>query len=120
MSHHSSRRFRLRARGVDGVRGQRRRVSVRSGAGLAVECRDRPGLAAAAEASVATGKPARRFKDFKYRTLGSWSRERRVIGKAEWMTPSVAEAADTTQRRKKKRAKKARKAKADAPPPILL
>jgi Transposase DDE domain group 1 len=77
-------------------------------------------LTAAAEASVATGKPARRFKDFKYRTLDSWSRERRVIGKAEWMTPSVAEAADTTQRRKKKKAKKARKVKAAAPPPILL
>ena len=77
-------------------------------------------LAAAAEASVATGKPARRFKDFKYRTLDSWSRERRVIGKAEWMTPSLAEADDTTQRRKKKKAKKARKAKAVAPPAILL
>ena len=77
-------------------------------------------LSAAAEASVATGKPTRRFKDFKYRTLDSWSRERRVVGKAEWMTPSVAEAADTTQRRKKKKAKKAGKARADAPPPILL
>jgi hypothetical protein len=54
-------------------------------------------LAAAAEASVATGKPARRFKDFTYSTLNSWSPERRVIGKAEWMTPSVAEADDTTQ-----------------------
>src|SRR5258708_36037527 len=77
-------------------------------------------LAAAAEASVATGEPARRFKDFKYRTLDSWSRERRVIGKAEWMTPSVAEAADTMQRRKRKKVKKVRKAKAAAPPPILL
>ena len=78
-------------------------------------------LSAAAEASVATGKPTRRFKDFKYRTLDSWSRERRVVGKAEWMTPLVAEAADTTQRRKKKGGKKAGKAKAlDAPPPILL
>jgi Transposase DDE domain group 1 len=75
-------------------------------------------LAAAAEASVATGEPARRFKDFKYRTLDSWSRERRVIGKAEWMTPSVAEAADPTQRRKKK-AKKTRKAKAVAAPPAI-
>src|ERR1700759_1362437 len=74
-------------------------------------------LAAAAEASVATGKPTRRFKDFKYRTLDSWSRERRVIGKAEWMTPSLAEADDTTQRRKKKKAKKAGKAKAVAAPP---
>ena len=77
-------------------------------------------LAAAAEASVATAKPARRFKDFRYRTLDSWSRERRVIGKAEWMTPSLAEADDTTQRRKKKKAKKARKAKAVAAPPAIL
>jgi hypothetical protein len=77
-------------------------------------------LAAAAEASVATGKPARRFKDFKYRTLDSWSRERRVIGKAEWMTPSLAEADDTTPRRKKKKAKKARKAKAVAAQPAIL
>jgi hypothetical protein len=33
--------------------------------------------------SLRTGKPARRFKDFRYATRGSWSRERRVIGKAE-------------------------------------
>ena len=38
---------------------------------------------AEAEASLA-GKPARRFKDFRYSTLDSWSRKRRVIGKAEW------------------------------------
>jgi hypothetical protein len=31
----------------------------------------------------ATGEPARRFKDFRYQTLKSWSRERRVVGKAE-------------------------------------
>ena len=74
-------------------------------------------MAAAAEESVATGKPARWFKDFNYRTLDSWSRERRVIGKAEWMTPSVAETDDTTQRQKKR--KKVRKNKAaDAPPAI--
>ena len=30
-----------------------------------------------------TGKPARRFRDFTYRTLDSWSCARRVIGKAE-------------------------------------
>jgi hypothetical protein len=30
-----------------------------------------------------TGKPARRFKDFRYTTLDSWSRRRRVVGKAE-------------------------------------
>jgi hypothetical protein len=32
-----------------------------------------------------TQRPARVFKDFRYQTLKSWSRERRVIGKAEWM-----------------------------------
>jgi Transposase DDE domain group 1 len=31
----------------------------------------------------ATGQPARLFKDFRYRTKKSWSRERRVVGKAE-------------------------------------
>lgn len=30
-----------------------------------------------------TGQPARVFRDFEYRTLDSWSRSRRVIGKAE-------------------------------------
>jgi hypothetical protein len=30
-----------------------------------------------------TGNPARRFKDFVYQTLDSWTRERRVVGKAE-------------------------------------
>jgi len=33
--------------------------------------------------SLRTGRSARCFKDFRYATLGSWSRERRVIGKAE-------------------------------------
>jgi len=31
-----------------------------------------------------TGKPARRFKDFKWSTVRSWSCERRVVAKAEW------------------------------------
>jgi hypothetical protein len=31
----------------------------------------------------ATGEPARQFKDFSYQTRKSWSRERRVVGKAE-------------------------------------
>lgn len=30
-----------------------------------------------------TGQPMRRFRDFQYRTRNSWSRRRRVIGKAE-------------------------------------
>jgi hypothetical protein len=41
-------------------------------------------LANAEEESRRTGQPARRFKDFRYATLDSWSRRRRVIGKAEW------------------------------------
>ena len=32
----------------------------------------------------ASGKPARRFRDFTWSTLDSWSRMRRVVGKAEW------------------------------------
>ena len=43
-----------------------------------------PELAAAQEQSQKTGKPARRFKDFNWRTRKSWSRERRVVAKAEW------------------------------------
>jgi hypothetical protein len=41
-------------------------------------------LAAAQEQSQRTGKSARRFKDFAWRTRNSWSRERRVVAKAEW------------------------------------
>jgi hypothetical protein len=40
-------------------------------------------LQAETEAS-STGKPVRHYKDFHYATLDSWSRRRRVIGKAEW------------------------------------
>ncbi|HEV2445432.1 MAG TPA: IS1380 family transposase [Candidatus Sulfopaludibacter sp.] len=40
-------------------------------------------MIAASVESLGTGKPARRFKDFTYSTLDSWSRERRVVGKAE-------------------------------------
>jgi hypothetical protein len=41
-------------------------------------------LAAAAALSQTTGQPARRFKDFAWRTRDSWSRARRVVAKAEW------------------------------------
>jgi hypothetical protein len=40
-------------------------------------------LIVAAVESIRTSKPARRFKDFTYATLDSWSRSRRVIGNAE-------------------------------------
>jgi Transposase DDE domain group 1 len=41
-------------------------------------------LFAAAEESGRTGRPARRFRDFRWQTRKSWSRERRVVAKAEW------------------------------------
>jgi len=63
-------------------------------------------LAEAAEENRQSGKPARRFKDFHYRTHKSWSRQRRVVGKAEWMIPSVAESEGTTKPRRKKKNKK--------------
>jgi Transposase DDE domain group 1 len=40
-------------------------------------------LAAVAAEHARTGQPARRFKEFFYATLDSWSRARRVVGKAE-------------------------------------
>jgi hypothetical protein len=40
-------------------------------------------LATAEAESLARGGPARRFADFGWRTLDSWSRTRRVVGKAE-------------------------------------
>src|SRR6516164_10668100 len=41
-------------------------------------------LEAARHHSERTGRPARRFTDFMWSTLDSWSRERRVVAKAEW------------------------------------
>ena len=41
-------------------------------------------LAAAEAEAKSTGKAARRFKDFHWTTLDSWSRRRRVVAKAEW------------------------------------
>ena len=60
-------------------------------------------LAEAAEENRQSGRPARRFKDFQYRTRKSWSRQRRVVGKAEWMIPSVAESESATKPRRKKK-----------------
>jgi hypothetical protein len=40
-------------------------------------------LEAAKQEAERTGRSARRFRDFRYRTRKSWSRERRVVGKAE-------------------------------------
>jgi hypothetical protein len=41
-------------------------------------------LAQARDESLATGAPARRFAELMWSTRKSWSRTRRVIGKAEW------------------------------------
>jgi hypothetical protein len=41
-------------------------------------------LAAAQAESKQTDKPARRFKDLTWSTRKSWSRQRRVVAKAEW------------------------------------
>ena len=43
-------------------------------------------LAQAEAKSRRTGKPARYFKEFKWMTRRSWSRERRIVGKAEFTT----------------------------------
>ena len=41
-------------------------------------------MATACAEAEASGKPARRFRDFRWSTRDSWSRTRRVVGKAEW------------------------------------
>jgi len=41
-------------------------------------------LAKAKQESKASGHPARRFKELSWSTRKSWTRQRRVIGKAEW------------------------------------
>ena len=64
------------ANGIDYVIGLAR--NTRLAAEIAVEM-----IQAEAEAER-TRAPARRFKDFCYATQDSWSRRRRVVGKAEW------------------------------------
>ena len=63
--------------GVDYVFGLARnaRLAERIGADLARAERD----------AGQSGETARRFADFSWSTLKSWSRERRVVAKAEWM-----------------------------------
>ena len=67
------------------VRGQRRRF--RAGPGRqsrACTGRSKASLAVVRMQSQLSGEPARRFKSFQYATLDSWSRQRRVVAKAEW------------------------------------
>jgi hypothetical protein len=63
------------------VRAAPRRLCLRLGEERAPRRRDR---AAAQTESTATGQPARRFAEFRWSTLDSWSRRRRVVAKAEW------------------------------------
>ena len=51
-------------------------------------------MAEARTESEATGKPARRFRDFTWRTRKSWNRERRVVGKAEWLPGQAGDKAN--------------------------
>ena len=82
---HSARRFRLCARRPDGVvRGQWGRLHLWAGEERPPHRRIAAELAEAQEDIQQTGKPARRFQDFTWSTRKSWSRERRVIGEAEW------------------------------------
>ena len=45
-----------------------------------MKCHLAPELQQACQECARTGRPARVFQDFRYRTLDSWSREQRVIG----------------------------------------
>ena len=51
-------------------------------------------LADAAAACAATNRPARVFADLTYQTLESWSCERRVVAKAEQLTPNTGDGDD--------------------------
>jgi hypothetical protein len=66
------------------VRGQRGGLSARPGQDRRVIAEIESELEQAAAKSERTGKPARCFKDFVWRTRSSWSRQRRVVAKAEW------------------------------------
>ena len=70
------------ANGIDYVIGLAR--NTRLAAEIAVEM-----IQAEAEAERKRA-PARRFKDFRYATQDSWSRRRRVVGKAEWTNGKVS------------------------------
>src|SRR4051812_41732488 len=48
-----------------------------------LEAAIKPELMLASLDSMRSGRPARRFRDFTWSTLDSWSRNRRVVGKAE-------------------------------------
>jgi len=57
-----------------------------------LEAAIKPELILASLDGMRTGRPARRFKDFMWSTLDSWSRNRRVVGKAEVAAQHLYEA----------------------------
>ena len=66
-----------RAEGVDYVFGLARNQRL--------ERRVEKALRKSRRRCLATGKASRRFREFGYRTERTWSRRRRVVGKAEWL-----------------------------------
>jgi hypothetical protein len=65
------------AQGVDYVFGLARNARLERAIGAELE-------AARQDSEQTAGKPARRFKELRYETRRTWTRERRVIAKAEW------------------------------------
>lgn len=65
------------AQGVDFVLGMARNARLQR----AIEKQEEQ----ARRQHLTTGEPARVFRDFRYRTRSSWSRKRRVVGKAEYL-----------------------------------
>ena len=62
-------------------------------------------MAQAQQIHQSTQEPARVFKDFRYRTKKSWSCERRVVGKAEYLAKGTIPASSSPRlaaRRKKR------------------
>ena len=66
------------------MRGQRRRLPVRTGEEQRLVAELKSELDVVASKSQRTGRPERRFKTFMWQTRKSWSRRRRVVAKAEW------------------------------------
>ena len=78
----AARRQRLCPRGADGlVRAQPRRLPVRPREERPPRRRDRARACRGASRGTATGRPARRFNDFRWSTRDSWSRRRRIVAR---------------------------------------
>jgi hypothetical protein len=65
------------------VRDEPCRLPVRLARNERLEAAIKPELMLASLDSIWSGRPARRFRDFMWSTIDSWSRNRRVVGKAE-------------------------------------